>query len=139
MAILKNLSSLCMGNRGKRCNIKVTSIDLPLSQNVFTDTFPVDYCGEDNFKCTVSVTALNEVFGEHWYIYHFPNSCTRKIIIGLVSLHFRKKTIAKGQIADSRYFIDSDRRSLSCCLMHKLFLLVFFGFYVFSECKEKAW
>ena len=84
-------------------NIKSSAIDLPLSQKVFSDHFPVQYQYQDNFKCTVSVSDLNDVFGENWHIYQFPNSITRKRILGMVTLHFRRKGVGKKLGTDSRY------------------------------------
>ena len=92
-AITRSLASLSHGKRGKYINIKNISLDLPLSPLVFQTFFPVDYSGNDGFKDNLSVDELSTVFGENWHIYNFCNSSTRKRIIGLVLLHFRRKTI----------------------------------------------
>ena len=102
MAIFKILSSLSLGYRGKRLNVKINVVDLPLSPKVFKENFPVDYCGEPNFKSTVSVSELNKVFGTDWHLFQFPNSMTRRRILGVVILHYRKKTLANIHIDDSR-------------------------------------
>ena len=102
MAILKHLSSLSLGNGTQRLNITCSSVDLPLSLEVFKNTFPVQYTGQCNFKATLGVSELDIIFGKNWHTFHFPNSNTRKRIIGLVMLHYRKKKITKFPIPDSR-------------------------------------
>ena len=92
-AITRSLASLSHGKRGKYINIKHISLDLPLSPLVFQTFFPVDYCGNDGFKGKLSIDELNTVFGTNWHIYNFFQSSTRKRIIGLVLLHFRRKKV----------------------------------------------
>ena len=93
MAIVRSLSCLSYGQKGKYINIKSICIDLPLSRNTFRNKFPVEYCGQDNFKQLLDVDELNCVFGDEWHVYNFPKSSTRNRIIGLILLHFRRKKI----------------------------------------------
>ena len=102
MAISKRLATLSLTKSGKRLNVKNSSVDLPLSNESFKDLFPVCYNGESNFKETVTVRELEALFGTNWHTVHFKNSNTRKRIIGLVMLHYRKKTITQNAMNDSR-------------------------------------
>ena len=95
MAILKRLSALSLGHGGQRVNIKMSSVDLPISPKVFQRICPIEYQGQEEFKATVSVSDLDDVFGKDWHIFNFPNSTTRKRIIGVILLHYRTKTLLK--------------------------------------------
>ena len=93
-SVRRCLATLSFGFRGKYSNVKYCSVDLPLSNNAFSSFFADDYTNEDNFKRNVSVKHLNAVFGSNWHIYNFPNSSTRRRIIGDVHLHYRMKKIS---------------------------------------------
>ena len=88
-----------MGSRGQYRTVKNYVIDLPLSQSSFQNYFHLDYNGEISIKMSVPVNHLDRVFGVNWHILQFENSCTRKRIIGLVIMHYRKKTAPKAVIA----------------------------------------
>ena len=84
--IRRKLSKLSCGRKGQRSNVKYSEIDLPLSPSVLELFFPLNYDGKDSVKKAVAVTDLNVAFGENWHIFNFPESSTRKRIIGLVTL-----------------------------------------------------
>ena len=110
-AIMRSLSSLSHGKGGKYINIKTMSLDMPLSPHTFKTCFPIHDSALDGFKDKFSVDDLSAVFGKNWHIYHFANLVTRKRIIGLVLLHFRRKKIhANRSTNDKRYsnFKDSN-------------------------------
>ena len=92
-AIVRSMASLSSGNRGKYINIRNISLDLPLSPILFKNYFYVNYCGEQSCKQSFPVEHFDSIFGSRWHIYNFPNSSTRKRIIGLVLSHFRNKKI----------------------------------------------
>ena len=98
------MASVTCTRRGKASNIKTISVDVPCSKQVFTERIAsylpvVNYHREDKFKCTVSPSDLDDVFGENWHNFIFRNSSTMKRIIGVVVLLFRKK-IFKQHTAD---------------------------------------
>ena len=79
-------------------NIKKLSVDLPLSPELLQLFFPLQFNDEKGIKKKVAISELNVAFGKDWHIFHFPESCTRKRVMGLVTLHYReKKFIQSGQ------------------------------------------
>ena len=97
LCLRKAISSVPYQRAGKCASVKSISIDVPCSQKVFIDRFasPVMsmcYSLEENYKCTLSPSDLNPVFGANWHIFQYVKSCTTRRIIGLIVLHFRKKT-----------------------------------------------
>ena len=92
LTIVRSLASLSHAKNGNHVNITNISVDMPLSPQQFMKFFPVEYsANRENFKQTLSVEDLNSAFGLNWHIFKFPNSSTRKRVIGVVLLHFRKK------------------------------------------------
>ena len=91
LAVVKSLSSLSHGSRGKYVNIKTCAVDLPLSPKNMKQHFAVQHIGEEPIKFCLPVSAFDGIFGENWHIFHFPNSSTRKRIIGVIELHYRMK------------------------------------------------
>ena len=91
LAIVKALSSLSYSRMGKYTSIKNISVDLPISPRNFKAYFPVEYNYEESFKDVLAITDLNNVFGPNWHEVYFQNSTTRKRVIGLVNIHFRRK------------------------------------------------
>ena len=105
-AIRRALSTLSIGFRGKYTNVKFFFVDLPLSMKAFKLFFAPEFLHENNFKKVVTVDDLNSMFGANWNYFEFPESLTRKRVIGNVQLHFRTKTIdnaKRGHI--NRYII----------------------------------
>ena len=99
MAVKKAISSLSRQSKGKYIHAKTVSVDIPCSRKTFVAKFVqkvnnVEYNGQDNFKCTLGPSDLRPVFGEKWDYFMYDNSSTRRRIIGIVTLHFRKKSIA---------------------------------------------
>ena len=92
-AILKSMSSASQARMGKYRATRNIAVDLPLSQKVFAKMFPINYNGEESFKQVVSIMDLNRVFGENWHILKFKESSTRKRIIGVVAIHYRRKGV----------------------------------------------
>ena len=64
-AIKRALSTLSIGIRGKYRNVRLFSVDLPLSQKTFVTYFAKEYKSERNFKKIVTVESLNTVFGRN--------------------------------------------------------------------------
>ena len=68
LSLMKAISSTPY-QKGSRCeNVKTISIDVPCAPNVFMENFVskcalINYDGQDNFKCTVSASDLQNVFG----------------------------------------------------------------------------
>ena len=52
----------------------------------------ITYAGEDSYKCKVMPSHLKNLFGKYWHICIYTKSSTQCRIIGLISLHFRKKS-----------------------------------------------
>ena len=96
-ALMKSLSSLSYGRKGQFCSQRKSGIDLPLSADNLEFFFGMKYSGEKSVKKSVAVENLENVFGKNWHIFNFTNSCTRKRIVGLVNLHYRRKTLSKPQ------------------------------------------
>ena len=97
VCIRKAISSVPYQRAGKCTSLKTISIDVPCSQKVFLEKFansvtPIHYCLQENYKCTVSPSDLNAVFGEDWHVFNYHKSSTRHRIIGLIVIHFRNKT-----------------------------------------------
>ena len=84
-----------MGSRGQYKSSKIYFIDLPFSQRNFRKYFCIQYNGEISVKMSMAVSDMDNLFGENWHIVEFKNSSTRKRIIGLVIVHYRKKSIPK--------------------------------------------
>ena len=98
MSILKSLSTARFVKGGQSVLTKTLCVDMPCSRNLFVHNFVcsvphIDYSGENSYKCRVMPSDLNNVFGENWHIFQYAKSCTRRRIIGLVSIHFRMKTV----------------------------------------------
>ena len=97
LCILNAISSVPYSIGGKCSNVKSISIDVPCSQELFIQKFvravPLLYLNQENFKATVSASNLNVVFGENWSSFHYRRSSTRRRIIGLIVIHFRKKVL----------------------------------------------
>ena len=84
--------------KGKFVHVKSVTVDVPCSRQLFAEKFVanlqnVQYCGQENFKCTLGPSDLWPVFGENWDYCKYPNSTTRRRIIGIIILHFRKKLL----------------------------------------------
>ena len=84
--------------KGKFGHIKSITVDIPCSRNMFVEKFVcnlkfVEYSGEDNFKCTVAPSDLRAVFGDNWDWFIYSKSTTRRRVLGLVKLHFQKKSV----------------------------------------------
>ena len=61
-------------------------------QDHFVSSVPVmKYSGEDNYKCTVTATDLEHVFGTNWHSFLYRGSSTRRRIIGLIVIQCQKK------------------------------------------------
>ena len=81
----------------KASNVKKISIDVPCTPTVFRNTIGcyvanINYFGQDSYKCTVSPSDLDHVFGRNWHCFIYRGSFTRCRIIGLISIHYRKKS-----------------------------------------------
>ena len=76
-----------------------------MSQEVFKNFFNLDYDGQDVVKKCVAISELDSVFGRNWHIYIFPKSSTRKRIIGIVLLHYRRKLIEVQAVKANRYVL----------------------------------
>ena len=92
-AIRRALSTLSIGYRGNYRNVRIFSVDLPLSPKAFCSLFAPEYGAESSFKKTFTVAEMKCVFGHDWDCFQFKNSSTRKRVFRNVYLHFRKKTI----------------------------------------------
>ena len=104
-SIRRALSSVSIGLRGKYTNVRFFVVDLPVSPRTFSSLFAEEYVTGSNFKKWVTVEKLQSVFGLNWNYFQYPNSTTRKRVIGNVQLHFRKKAIASPQEPKlNRYF-----------------------------------
>ena len=93
LAVMRALSSLSAGRKGQFSAIRTSCVDLPLSAHVLNMFFPLDYNGEKSVKKDVAVSDLDVVFGKDWNIFYFDNSSTRKRVFGLVTLHYRQKSM----------------------------------------------
>ena len=86
--------------KGSRCeNIKSLSIDVPCSPSVFKHNFVsnvplLDYSGQDNYKCTVSPSDLENVLGKDWDTFIYRGSNTMHRILGLIIIHYMKKVFS---------------------------------------------
>ena len=99
LCLVKATASTGCRKHGTSSSVKTVTIDLPCSRNVFTEHFVskvelIKYCGEDNYKCTVTASNLNEVFGENWDSFIYSGTGTKRRIIGLIVLHNRLKALA---------------------------------------------
>ena len=85
--------------KGSKCeNIKNVAIDVPCAPNIFVQNFVskgpfFNYAGEENYKCTVSPSDLQKVFGKDWDTFVYQGSNTIGRIIGLIVVHYRRKEI----------------------------------------------
>ena len=106
LCILKAISSVPYNTGLKHRNVKSVSVDVPCSQEMFIKKFVsilprVQYCNEDQYKVTVSASDLSSVFGENWHIFQYSHSSTRCRVIGLIVIHFRKKTMRIGLLPNT--------------------------------------
>ena len=104
LCILKAISSVPYNTGGKCTNVKTISVDVPCSQELFRAKFvscvdEIKYLDEDNYKCSVSATHLTRVFGHNWHTFNYRRSLTRRRIIGLIVIHFRRKVLPLGFVS----------------------------------------
>ena len=104
-AVQRALSTLSFGYKGNFKNVKFFVVDVPLSPETFSRLFAEEYSGDDNFKKTIQVDTLNSILGNNWNCFQFPNSATRRRVLGNVDLHFRTKQLVTFEEQDSNRYI----------------------------------
>ena len=98
ICLLRAISCARFSKGGQNVLMQMVSVDMPCSQNVFLRKFvcsvqQIMYDGEDSYKCKVMPSHLKYLFGNDWHIFIYTKSSTQRRIIGLISLHFRKKSL----------------------------------------------
>ena len=70
LSLHKAISSVSY-RKGSKCgHVKSVTIDMPCSQHLFFSSFvsnvqTIQYCGEDKYKCFVTISDFNSMFGEN--------------------------------------------------------------------------
>lgn len=100
LCLIKAISSTPYHKGFRSSNVKKINIDLPCTPNVFIENFVgnvplIKYCGQNNYKCTVTASDLDKVFGRDWSSFIYKRSSARQRIIGLIIIHYRSKQVAK--------------------------------------------
>ena len=96
MSVIKALSTCGYRTKGSYSNVRNVSVDVPCSKQTFELEFVnklkgIQYAGEDNFKCLLAPSDLNDVFGDGWNVVKYKNCHTHRRILGSILLHFRRK------------------------------------------------
>ena len=98
LCLRKAISSTPYHKGYRSSNVKKINIDLPCTPTVFIQKFVtnvplIKYSGESNYKCTVTASDLDIVFGTDWSSFRYRESSTRHQIIGLIIIHYRTKQV----------------------------------------------
>ena len=95
----KRIAKRTYSRSGKYVFQKMTSVDVPFSQEAFTLMIHQCICEEKSFKIGKNITAscdpsvFNDVFGSDWYYVYIKKSNTARRIIGLIKLAYRQKAL----------------------------------------------
>ena len=102
MTVVKAISSFGYTRRGTVSHVKTVCVDLPCSQSTFIEYFVnkmggLEYLNGSNVRFSVAPSDLNQVFSSDWNLFVYRNCQTRRRILGLISLHYRRKNfVASG-------------------------------------------
>ena len=101
LCLIKAISANSYQRGSRSSNVKKLSIDVPCSPKIFlsiVEHLPaVNYLGQDNFKFAVTATEMEGLFGNNWHTFNYAKSSTRRRIIGLIIIHYRKKSIPQSR------------------------------------------
>ena len=98
LCIVKAIASSSYQKNGKCLHTKRVVVDMPCSDLLFREKFlskipNIALLLDSTVKFTVTPSDLEIVFGEKWNTFNYKDSSTQRRIIGLIQIHFRKKTV----------------------------------------------